>query len=79
LIDRIGRLTSDLPTYAQIRRLSVSLEPWTLEEGLVTATMKTKRKSVEQKYADVIASLYEGHVSPEKHAEEDPVPKRTRA
>lgn len=64
LIDKIGQLMRDFPTYAQVRRLFASLEPWTLEEGLVTATLKTKRKSVENKYADVIASLYAGHASP---------------
>ncbi|MCP4385354.1 MAG: long-chain fatty acid--CoA ligase [Hyphomicrobiales bacterium] len=68
LIDKIGPLIRDFPSYAQIRRLFASLEPWTLEDGLVTATLKTKRKSVEKKHADVIASLYEGHVSPQAAA-----------
>jgi long-subunit acyl-CoA synthetase (AMP-forming) len=41
--------------------VSLTLDPWTVENGLQTATMKLKRSRVfEQNYKE-ITRLYEGH------------------
>ena len=49
------------PGYAKVRRVSLTLEPWTVENGLQTATLKLKRTRVFEHYHKEIAHLYEGH------------------
>jgi len=59
--DRIARQLNDFPGYAQIHRVSLSLEPWTVDNGLLTPTLKMKRDRITERYAEVIDALYEGH------------------
>jgi long-chain acyl-CoA synthetase len=35
-------------------------EAWTIEAGLITPTMKLKRESLAQRFADQIEALYRG-------------------
>jgi len=53
-----GRL-KDFPGYAKIRRLILSLEPWTVDNGMLTPTLKVKRAHVLDAFADEIKTLYE--------------------
>jgi len=46
------------PGYAQIRRLHLDLKPWTLEDGLLTPTLKIKRDLIFNRYRDAIEALY---------------------
>ena len=48
------------PGYLQVRRLVLSLEPWTAENGLMTATLKLKRESVMSRFDAEIDRLYAG-------------------
>jgi len=50
----------DFPGYAKIRQLRLMLEPWTIEEGLITPTLKVKRPKVLEKYASEVESMYSG-------------------
>ncbi|MAT64559.1 MAG: long-chain fatty acid--CoA ligase [Gammaproteobacteria bacterium] len=59
VIQRIRAQLHDFPGYAKIRRVALTLDPWTLDEGLVTPTMKIKRAKVLEQYADRIAALYD--------------------
>ncbi|OBS09527.1 AMP-dependent synthetase [Acidihalobacter prosperus] len=61
LLQRIGRALHDFPGYAQIRRLSARLEPWTLEAGLMTPTQKLKRKRILTLHERDLTRLYEGN------------------
>ncbi|MDQ1363264.1 MAG: long-chain acyl-CoA synthetase [Pseudomonadota bacterium] len=49
------------PGYAQIRRVTTTLEPWTVDNGLITPTMKTKRAKVMERFRADIDCMYEGH------------------
>ncbi len=51
------------PEYAQVRRWWVTLEPWTIANGLLTPTLKLKRTAIEQRFAEHILKLYVGHLS----------------
>ncbi len=56
--ERIRRLTSRLPSHEQIRDLRVLLEDFTMENGLLTPTLKVKRREVEKHFAKVIDEMY---------------------
>jgi len=47
--------------YAQIFDIAVVDEPWTVENELMTPTMKLKRNVILEKYKDLIDQIYEGH------------------
>jgi long-chain acyl-CoA synthetase len=47
------------PGYAQVRRAHFTLEPWTVEDGLLTPTLKMKRAAVAARYAREIESMFQ--------------------
>jgi long-chain acyl-CoA synthetase len=49
------------PNYAKVRRFWLTLEPWTIDNGLVTPTMKLKRSAIEKRFSEQILQLY-GHI-----------------
>ncbi|MFZ2541664.1 MAG: long-chain fatty acid--CoA ligase [Gallionella sp.] len=49
------------PGYARVHRVLLLQEPWSIENGLLTPTLKVKRAKVMEKYAAQIKELYEGH------------------
>jgi long-chain acyl-CoA synthetase len=57
---RIKTALKDFPGYAKIRQAHLSLEPWTVEEGLITPTLKVKRARVLERHAQVIEAMYRG-------------------
>ena len=61
LIERIAALMRDFPGYARINRVAVVEEPWTIDNGMLTPTLKVKRKRVAEKHAALIEALYAGH------------------
>jgi long-chain acyl-CoA synthetase len=58
VIARIGRQTRDFPGYAQVRRVTLSLEPWTIDNGLLTPTLKLKRAKVMEKFNEELDRMY---------------------
>lgn len=58
---RIARNLRDFPGYAKVNRVLLLLEPWSVENGLLTPTLKIKRAEVAQRFAAQIKQLYEGH------------------
>ncbi len=55
---RLKVALKDFPGYAKIRKVHLSLEPWTIEQGLITPTLKVKRPQVLAHYADAVAAMY---------------------
>jgi len=58
---RVAQLTRQFPGYAQIRRIAVCTEPWTVDNGMLTPTMKLRRAQILQKHAAAVDALYSGH------------------
>ena len=58
---RIAAQMKGFPGYAQVRRVAATLEPWTVENGLLTPTMKLKRAKVMEKFNAEIDGMYAGH------------------
>ncbi len=61
ILERIARRLSAFPGYAQVRRVNCQLEPWSIEDGLLTPTLKLKRNRVCERYQSVIEQLYAAH------------------
>ena len=58
VVARIGRLCHDFPSYAKVRRVLLTLEPWTIDNGLLTPTMKVKRSVVLERFAADVEAMY---------------------
>jgi len=58
VIARLRRLLHDFPGYAKIRRVCPMLEAWSVEGGLLTPTMKVRRKQVLDRFAEQIEAMY---------------------
>ena len=61
LLARIGVQMKAFPGYAQVRKVTAVLEPWTVEAGLLTPTLKLKRPRVMERFNVEIDRMYEGH------------------
>lgn len=60
IVSRLGQHIKDFPGYAQIRRVSLFLEPWTIDNGLLTPTLKMKRARILEHHAAEIEQMYQG-------------------
>ncbi len=61
LLERISRWMHAFPGYAVIRRVALIQEPWTVENGFMTPTLKLRRNQILEHHGKEIISLYEGH------------------
>ncbi|MCW8933735.1 MAG: long-chain fatty acid--CoA ligase [Gammaproteobacteria bacterium] len=59
ILNRVSARLKNFPGYAKIRRAHITLEPWTVDDGLLTPTLKIKRPKVMKKFANEIEALYE--------------------
>ncbi len=62
LVQRIGKQTKEFPGYAGVRKVTVAREKWTIDNGLITPTLKLKRAAIFKKYSQAIDDMYKGHV-----------------
>jgi long-chain acyl-CoA synthetase len=58
VLARFAPLLGALPRCAQVHAVHLTLEPWTIEAGLLTPTLKVKRDIVQRKFAGEITALY---------------------
>ena len=61
ILERISSRMNAFPGYAIIRRIVLLHEPWTIENGLMTPTLKLRRQFILQQFNEEVAALYEGH------------------
>ncbi len=54
----VQTLLKDFSKYEKVRRLTLLDEPFTVENGMMTPTLKIKRKVVEERFADIIDEMY---------------------
>jgi long-chain acyl-CoA synthetase len=59
--DKLQVLLSAFPGYAQIRAITCSLTAWTVDNSMITPTMKLKRRRILEEFADRIEQMYAGH------------------
>jgi long-chain acyl-CoA synthetase len=54
----INRVNKDLAAFEKLRKFATIAEPFTIENGMMTPTLKIRRKEVEKRYGELIESLY---------------------
>lgn len=67
IIDWIGldirKLSNELAKFERVKSFKVKRNPFSMEEGEITPTMKAKRKVIEKKYAADIDDMYAGEAN----------------
>jgi long-chain acyl-CoA synthetase len=58
----IGRRMQAFPGYARVRRVVLLSEAWSVENGLLTPTLKLKRSQVLERYGKEYQALYQGYM-----------------
>ncbi len=58
VLRRVKAAAAGFPNYAVPRQVRLFLEPWSIENGLMTPTLKLKRGPMCIRFADAIESLY---------------------
>ncbi|MET0092964.1 MAG: hypothetical protein ABW120_05495, partial [Sedimenticola sp.] len=58
VMDHINDAIRDFPGYAKIRRITLQLEPWSVDNGLLTPTLKVKRAKVLERFAKEVDAMY---------------------
>ncbi|WP_374615040.1 long-chain fatty acid--CoA ligase [Sphingorhabdus sp.] len=58
ILDRINSLLSDLPEFLAVRGAHLTIDPWTIENNLLTPTLKIRRKALESRFEQEISDLY---------------------
>jgi long-chain acyl-CoA synthetase len=61
ILGRISDMMSTFPGYAIIRRVALLHDPWTIENGFMTPTLKLRRNNILKYYSEKVNMLYEGH------------------
>nr|NIR59577.1 AMP-binding protein [Gammaproteobacteria bacterium] len=58
VVKRLRGLLRDFPGYAKIRRVTLLLDEWSVDNGLLTPTLKLKREQVLERYRRETERLY---------------------
>ncbi|MDD2684718.1 MAG: long-chain fatty acid--CoA ligase [Gallionella sp.] len=61
VLRRIARNLRGFPGYAKVNRVYLMREPWSIDNGLLTPTLKIKRNEIAKYFDAQIKMLYEGH------------------
>ncbi len=61
----IKKISNELAKFERIKNFKIKRNPFSMDEGEITPTMKVKRRIVEKKYADAIDAMYEEGVEAE--------------
>ena len=74
VMDRIKVRLGAFPRHYQVRRVCLMRDAWTVDNGLLTATVKLKRTAIETRFDDDIRDLYRGHDLPASPPEQPRMP-----
>ena len=61
VLERIQQRLSGFPGFAKIHRVALVHEPWSIENGMMTPTLKLRRHRILAHYQDKVDELYAGH------------------
>ncbi len=63
ILKEIAPLMRTFPSYARVRRLFATEEQWTIDNGLLTPTLKVKRSKISERYRNEIERLYKKNLN----------------
>ncbi|MES1943052.1 AMP-dependent synthetase and ligase [Salinisphaera sp. PC39] len=66
MLRRAARQLKAYPAHAQVRRVSVTTDEWTVQNALLTPTDKVRRRAIARRYGREIRRLYGHRAVPEK-------------
>ncbi|MCW8929947.1 MAG: AMP-dependent synthetase/ligase [Gammaproteobacteria bacterium] len=58
IVRHLRTVLHDFPGYAKIRKVILTLDPWTVENGILTPTLKVKRPVVLEQFKKEIKNIY---------------------
>jgi long-chain acyl-CoA synthetase len=58
VLRRIADRLAAFPSYARVRQVALTLEPWSTDNGLITPTMKLRRRQLEKRFEREIEGMY---------------------
>ena len=61
VLKRARAAAADFPHYALPRNVTLTLEPWTIENGFLTPTLKLKRAPLTARFSQAIEEMYASH------------------
>jgi len=61
VLERVAKQITAFPGYAKIRRVCCQLEPWSIENDLITPTLKIKRNKILERFETDIEKMYRDH------------------
>ena len=61
LLERVASCIEEFPGYAKIRKVVAFEQEWSVEDDLITPTLKVKRPKVLAKFSAEVESMYAGH------------------
>ncbi|CAG1009344.1 long-chain acyl-CoA synthetase [Burkholderiales bacterium] len=61
LVRRANEKLKDFPRWMRVRRVIATREPWSVDNGLLTPTLKLKRPLVQARYSERIEAAYASH------------------
>lgn len=65
MLKQVQHALRAFPGHTRVRAVHLTLEPWTIANGLMTPTLKLKRSEIEKRLAEPIRELYARHDLPE--------------
>ena len=63
VVARIAERIKGFPGYAQIRKVALVTDKWTVDNGMLTPTLKLKRNQIVERYKDQVDAIYRGRGS----------------
>ncbi len=61
VLEKIAQQIREFPGYARVRRVALLAEPWTVENDMLTPTLKLRRGQMLERYQAEVEKLYAGH------------------
>lgn len=61
VLSKVCGCLNNFPGYAQVRQVTLSIEPWTDENQLLTPSLKIRRNVILKHFENEIESMYGGH------------------
>lgn len=63
VLEKVQQLLHDFPRQGRVLAVHLLFEPWTVENALLTSTLKLRRSEIEQHFAGEINAMYAGHLA----------------